>query len=122
MNERIKEGEVVSKKAHDAFQRISEGVDQLKEQIQIISEGTDMQKGHIKNVEDTILKVLNDTNQNKSLIESGNILIDKLIEINEKLIESSVDSQKAFSGQDGVTFMEKNKGNEVRRALKSMGF
>jgi methyl-accepting chemotaxis protein len=111
MNERIKEGEVVSKKAHDAFQRISEGVDQLKEQIQIISEGTD-----------TILKVLNDTNQNKSLIESGNILIDKLIEINEKLIESSVDSQKAFSGQDGVTFMEKNKGNEVRRALKSMGF
>jgi hypothetical protein len=39
-----------------------------------------------------------------------------------QLIESSVDSQKAFSGQDGVTFMEKNKGNEVRRALKSMGF
>ena len=122
MNERIKEGEIVSKKALDAFQRISEGVDGLKEQIQIISEGTDMQKGHIKNVEDTILKVLNDTNQNQSLIESGNILIDKLIEINEKLIESSVDSQKAFSGQDGVTFMEKNKGNEVRRALKSMGF
>ena len=118
----MKEGEIVSKKALDAFQRISEGVDGLKEQIQIISEGTDMQKGHIKNVEDTILKVLNDTNQNQSLIESGNILIDKLIEINEKLIESSVDSQKAFSGQDGVTFMEKNKGNEVRRALKSMGF
>lgn len=44
MNERIKEGEVVSKMACDAYERIKVGVSELKEQIQIIYEGTDMQK------------------------------------------------------------------------------
>lgn len=122
MNERIKEGEIVSKKALDAFKRISEEVNLLKEQINIISEGTEMQRGHVKNMEDTMLKIKNDTENNKVTIENGNEMINKLTEINRLLMLCSINSQKAFSGNEGVQFMESNKGNEVRRALKSMGF
>lgn len=122
MNERIKEGEVVSKKALDAFKRITEGVELLKEQINIISEGTEMQRGHVKNMEDTMLKIKDDTTNNKTTIENGNEIINKLTEINRLLILCSINSQKAFSGKKGAHFMENNKGNEVRRALKSMGF
>lgn len=122
MNERIKEGEVVSKKALDAFKRITEGVELLKEQINIISEGTEMQRGHVKNMEDTMLKIKDDTTNNKNTIENGNEIINKLTEINRLLMLCSINSQKAFSGKKGVYFMENNKGNEVRRALKSMGF
>ncbi|MGY3804073.1 methyl-accepting chemotaxis protein [Pigmentibacter ruber] len=122
MNERIKEGEIVSKRALDAFKRITEGVNLLKEQINIISEGTEMQRGHIKNMEDTMLKIKNDTANNKNTIENGNEIINKLTEINRLLMECSVNSQKAFSGDTGIIFMESNKGNEVRRTLKSMGF
>lgn len=122
MNERIKEGEIVSKRALDAFKRITEGVNLLKEQINIISEGTEMQRGHIKNMEDTMLKIKNDTANNKNTIENGNEIINKLTEINRLLMECSVNSQKAFSGETGVIFMENSKGNEVRRTLKSMGF
>ncbi|WGL59353.1 methyl-accepting chemotaxis protein [Pigmentibacter sp. JX0631] len=122
MNERIKEGEIVSKRALDAFKRITEGVNLLKEQINIISEGTEMQRGHVKNMEDTMLKIKNDTANNKNTIENGNEIINKLTEINRLLMECSVNSQKAFSGNTGIMFMESNKGNEVRRTLKSMGF
>ncbi len=122
MNERIKEGEVVSKKALDAFKRITEGVELLREQINIISEGTEMQRGHVKNMEDTMLKIKNDTTNNKTTIENGNEIINKLTEINRLLMLCSINSQKAFSGSKGVHFMENNKGNEVRRTLKSMGF
>ena len=122
MNERIKEGEIVSKKAFDAFNRITEGVEQLKEQIQIIFEGTEMQTGVIKTVEDSLTKVTEAINQNNKLIINGNDSIQQLIEINEKLIHFSEETQNALSGMEGVKNMQKNKGNEVRRTLQGMGF
>lgn len=122
MNERIKEGEMVSKKAFEAFNRITEGVVQLKEQIQIIFEGTDMQTKVIKNVEISLKKVTEIINQNNKLISSGNESVQKLIEVNEKLIHFSEETQNALSGMEGVNFMQKNKGNEVRRTLQGMGF
>ncbi len=122
MNERIKEGEVVSKKSFDAFNSITEGVAGLKEQIQIIFEGTDMQTGVIKNVEETLKKVTEGINQNKKLIANGNDSIQQLIDINKRLIHFSEETQNALSGIEGVKVMQKNKGNEVRRSLQGMGF
>jgi methyl-accepting chemotaxis protein len=122
MNERIKEGEVVSKKAFDAFNRINEGVEQLKEQIQIIFEGTDMQTGVIKNVEESLKKVTEGIGQNNKLISNGNDSINQLIEINDKLIHFSEETQNTLSGIEGVKVMKMNKGNEVRRTLQGMGF
>ncbi|APJ03334.1 methyl-accepting chemotaxis protein [Silvanigrella aquatica] len=122
MNERIKEGEVVSKRAFAAFTSIKEGVAQLKEQIQVIYQGTEMQTGVIKNVEDTLKRVTELSGKNNNLITNGNEIIQHIIQINEKLTLQSEEIQKSLSGIEAIRNLQKNKGNEVRRSLQGMGF
>ncbi|WP_338637316.1 methyl-accepting chemotaxis protein [Spirobacillus cienkowskii] len=122
MNERIKEGEIISKKALDVYSRTNEGVESLKEQIQIIYEGTEMQTGVMKTIEGSLTSITENIGLNNKLIADGNDSISKLIETNTQLLQFVEDIEKALLGIQGLKMFQKTKGSEVRRNLKSMGF
>ncbi|WP_186649168.1 methyl-accepting chemotaxis protein [Fluviispira vulneris] len=122
MNERIKEGEVVSLQAFSAYEHIKEGVAVLKEQVQIINEGTALQQGVIKNASEILAQVTEAIHANNKILAKSDISIKQLVDVNLMLFELSEEIQRVVSGPMAALRMKENRASEVKRILQQLGY
>jgi methyl-accepting chemotaxis protein len=122
MNDRIKEGEEISKKAIQAYENINEGVAQLKLQIHFIAESTETQKDIMKNVSDLLGKVTNVIHENNKILHQGHDSNNNLMKLNNLLFQCSEESLYIIAGIQAALAMEKTRHNEALRALQKIGF
>ena len=116
-DERIKEGERICKQVLTSFESIQIGIQQLKEQSNIILTGTEMQDKIVKSSVAVLEKVTNSIGINAQLLDKAESAIEELLENNDKNFYLAEKMHEVISGSYAAELLRQNRNSKVRRTL-----